>query len=95
MEFMRREGVNPMKAMLGVVAQAPIFMLFYFTLREMAEKGFDGLSTGGTLWFTNLTIPDPYYILPVLTASAFILTIEVCSTMPHGFLSCFLSPFFD
>jgi YidC/Oxa1 family membrane protein insertase len=32
---------------------------------------------GGSLWFTDLTTPDPLYILPVLTALIFLVTVEV------------------
>ena len=29
------------------------------------------------LWFYNLTIPDPFYALPILTAATFLMTVEV------------------
>ncbi|PIO54904.1 hypothetical protein TELCIR_23721, partial [Teladorsagia circumcincta] len=29
---------------------------------------YPGLSTGGTAWFTDLTIADPYYALPLISA---------------------------
>lgn len=31
----------------------------------------------GMLWFTDLTISDPYYVLPVLNSAIFLLTIEL------------------
>jgi YidC/Oxa1 family membrane protein insertase len=43
-----------------------VLMSFFFGLREMAEKGLPSLKTGGTLWFTDLTVPDPYYALPAI-----------------------------
>ena len=37
-------------------------------LRSMAVLPVPGLETGGILWFTDLTIPDPYFILPMTSA---------------------------
>lgn len=35
------------------------------------------MHTGGMLWFTDLTIPDPYHILPVVTCLSFFTMIEL------------------
>ena len=35
------------------------------------------MASEGILWFNDLTIVDPYYILPVLVATANLLNIEV------------------
>jgi YidC/Oxa1 family membrane protein insertase len=48
--------------------KAPIFISFYFAIKKMAELPVPGFETSGLLWFTNLAIPDPYTILPVLSA---------------------------
>lgn len=64
--------------MLGILAQAPVFMLFYFTLKGLTEHNVNHMDQGGALWFTDLTIPDPYYVLSLATAATFILAIEVC-----------------
>lgn len=42
----------------------------------MAEK-VPSFQTGGALWFTDLTTPDSLYILPVITALTFLITVEV------------------
>lgn len=42
----------------------------------MAEK-VQSFKDGGALWFTDLTTPDAMYILPVLTALTFWITVEV------------------
>ena len=34
----------------------------------MANCPVDSMKTGGLSWFTDLTVPDPYYILPILTS---------------------------
>lgn len=50
----------------------------HLQISNMAEKvpSFKG---GGALWFTDLTTPDPQYILPALTALTFLATVEVSS----------------
>ena len=32
---------------------------------------------GGALWFTDLTIADPYYLLPITASAIFLLTVEL------------------
>lgn len=32
---------------------------------------------GGAFWFTDLTIPDPYYALPIMSASVFMAMVEM------------------
>lgn len=43
----------------------------------MVEK-VPSLKGGGAYWFTDLTTPDDYFILPVLTSLTFLATVEVC-----------------
>ena len=47
-------------------------------IREMASVPIESMKTGGMLWFSDLTVPDPYYVLPVLSCLSFMATIEVC-----------------
>ena len=35
------------------------------------------LTVGGALWFTDLTIADPYYLLPITASAIFLLTVEL------------------
>ncbi|KAF3542017.1 hypothetical protein F2Q69_00025260 [Brassica cretica] len=65
-------GVTPMK---GMLIQGPLFICFFLAIRNMAEK-VPSFQTGGALWFTDLTTPDSLYILPVITALAFLITVE-------------------
>lgn len=70
-------GCNPMKMFLMPMLQMPIFVSFFMALRGMAQLPVHSMKTGGTLWFTDLTIPDPTFALPVLACASFILNIEV------------------
>jgi len=61
------KGINPFKNMIPIVAQLPVFMSFFLGLRGMATCPVESLSTGGILWFENLSMTDPYYLLPLTT----------------------------
>lgn len=41
------------------------------------------LSTEGVMWFSDLTTPDPLYILPVLLMVSNLVNIEVSSSPTH------------
>ena len=70
-------GCNPLKMFVMPLLQMPIFVSFFMALRGMAQFPVHSMKTGGTLWFTDLTIPDPTFALPVLACGSFILNIEV------------------
>lgn len=77
MFFMKEKGLNPLKNMMVPLAQAPIFVSFFMGLRKMANVPVDSLRTGGIFWFTDLTLPDQYYLLPIVTSLTVWLTIEI------------------
>ena len=57
--------------------QAPIFMSFFFGLRKMADAPVESMKEGGALWFPDLTVPDPLFILPTITAVSLAVIIEL------------------
>ena len=59
--------------------QVPIGYGTFRLMRGMANLPVPGFDTGGLLWISDLTQPDPYYILPIATAAAFYLTFKVLS----------------
>lgn len=77
MAFMKEKQLNPLKSMIVPLAQAPLFISFFIGLRRMANAPVESMSTGGALWFLDLTMPDPYYLLPIITSATFYLTIEL------------------
>lgn len=68
---------HPLMGLALPLAQMPVFMSMFFALQRLPELYPQTLSMEGILWFPNLAIPDPYYILPLLTAGSFALTIEI------------------
>ncbi|XP_058464593.1 mitochondrial inner membrane protein OXA1L [Malaya genurostris] len=75
--FMKEKNLNPLKNMLVPLAQAPIFISFFMGLRQMANVPVDSLREGGLFWFTDLTVCDQFYALPIITSITMFLTIEV------------------
>ncbi|RZF32604.1 hypothetical protein LSTR_LSTR011051 [Laodelphax striatellus] len=77
--FMKEKNLNPIKNMLVPLAQAPVFLSFFMGLREMANLPVKSLHEGGLFWFTDLTVPDQYYVMPILTCVTLLATIEIGS----------------
>jgi YidC/Oxa1 family membrane protein insertase len=62
MALYKAEGVNPAGGCLPLVLQMPILFAFYRLLTTAAElRGAPWI-----LWITDLSIKDPYYILPIV-----------------------------
>lgn len=77
MSYMKRYEIKPFRNFLVPMAQMPVFLSVFIGLRSMANLPVESMTAGGIFWFTDLTIPDPYYALPVLTASTLLATIEL------------------
>ncbi|KXJ81786.1 hypothetical protein RP20_CCG017790 [Aedes albopictus] len=75
--FMKEKDLNPLKNMLVPLAQAPIFISFFMGLRQMANTPVESMREGGLFWFTDLTVCDQFYALPVITSITMFLTIEL------------------
>ena len=54
----------------------------------MATAPVESMKSGGALWFTDLTIPDPYYVLPFAACLSFLITIEVSSNIVIDNVQC-------
>jgi YidC/Oxa1 family membrane protein insertase len=61
MALYKEHGVNPMGGCLPMLVQLPIFFAMYGAILELARGGF----AQAFLWLPNLSLPDPWYILPV------------------------------
>lgn len=59
----------------------PVFISFFMGLREMANVPVDSLRYGGIFWFEDLTVPDQFFALPVITSLTLWATIEVGSIL--------------
>lgn len=73
----QKHGVNKWMPFINFV-QLPIGFGMFRILRAMADLPVPSLETGGCLWFTDLTVPDPWYILPLVGPLSMIAAMRVC-----------------
>jgi YidC/Oxa1 family membrane protein insertase len=78
-ELQRKHGVKPSYLYLGFL-QIPLGIGMFRLLRNMSEIPVPGLETGGLLWFSDLTVPDPLYILPLVGPVLIFGAIKVCTS---------------
>ena len=65
MELYKKEKVNPLGGCLPILVQIPIFIALYWVLLESVELR----QAPFILWIDNLSVRDPYFILPLLNAA--------------------------
>lgn len=61
-------GVKIWKSILPPLVQIPLGFACWRVFRNMADIPVPGMEHAGLWWFSNLTFPDPLYILPISTA---------------------------
>jgi YidC/Oxa1 family membrane protein insertase len=62
MELYKKEKINPLGGCLPILVQMPVFIALYWTLMESVEmRQAEWLG-----WITDLSLKDPYFILPIL-----------------------------
>ena len=69
MKLMKKHGANPLGGCLPLLIQMPFFIGFFFALREMVELRHSELG-----FWSDLSAPDPYFVLPALFCVVMILT---------------------
>ncbi|KAF7803497.1 mitochondrial inner membrane protein OXA1-like [Senna tora] len=74
-KLFKEYGVSPFTPLKGLFIQGPIFVSFFLAITNMAEK-VPSFKNGGAYWFLDLSTPDSLYVLPVLTALSFLITVE-------------------
>ena len=94
-DLYRQEGCSQYKVTILPWVQLPLWITLAYALRDMTgvfpnklplnPEATLSFASEGALWFQNLTIADPYYVLPVILACTNLLNIEVCL-----YSSCFL-----
>jgi YidC/Oxa1 family membrane protein insertase len=66
-ELYKSAGVNPLAGCLPLLIQMPILMGMYYSLFNFE---YPSAAAAQFLWIPSLSSPDPYYILPVLSAAS-------------------------
>jgi YidC/Oxa1 family membrane protein insertase len=75
MKLYRERGANPLGGCLPIFVQLPIFLVLYYTIREFDRL--ESFRTGGLLWFQDLTVYDPLYLLPVIYIATMMVSQEI------------------
>ncbi|MGZ9046978.1 MAG: membrane protein insertase YidC, partial [Telluria sp.] len=73
MELYKTEKINPLGGCLPILVQMPVFIALYWVLNASAEMR----GAPWALWITDLTQPDPFYILPVIYAVSMFITTKL------------------
>ncbi|CEF66161.1 Mitochondrial inner membrane protein OXA1L [Strongyloides ratti] len=67
-KFFNEKNISPLTQLGISFSNGAIFLSQYFAIKEFTNVDYPGFDVGGTLWFNNLSLPDPYYILPLITS---------------------------
>ena len=78
MKLYQERQVNPFGSCLPLLIQMPIFIAMYVVVNSFGETH-ESFSSGGMLWFQDLSVQDPFYILPVLSAVTMLAASEITS----------------
>jgi len=62
MELYQKEKINPLGGCLPILVQMPVFIALYWALIESVQLRHAPFA----LWITDLSVMDPYFVLPVI-----------------------------
>jgi YidC/Oxa1 family membrane protein insertase len=78
MELYKREKVNPLGGCLPIMVQIPVFIALYWVLLGTVEmRGAPWLA-----WITDLSIKDPFYVLPIIMGVTMVVQTKLNPTPP-------------
>ena len=69
MDLYKTEKINPLGGCLPVLIQIPVFIALYWSILESVEMRYAPFFG----WITDLSVADPYYILPIIMGASMIL----------------------
>ena len=86
MRLYQERKINPLGGCLPILVQMPVFIGIFYVIREFGGYSLGGrtippqypsFQEGGLMWFQNLSVADPLYILPVLSALTMLAATEI------------------
>ena len=80
-ELFREAGVTPLAVCLPLLVQMPFLMGMYYALFNFT---FPSAEAAAFFWLPSMSEPDPYYILPVLSAATTFLQQKMTSSEMTG-----------
>jgi len=73
MDLYKKEKINPLGGCLPVLVQIPVFIALYWAILASVELRYAPFFG----WITDLSAPDPYYILPVIMGASMIIQMRL------------------
>ena len=73
----RENGIRPVLSLFPALFQGVFFVSYFMAIRGMAYAPVTSMMAGGALWFPDLTMPDPSFILPIMSCAGFLISLEV------------------
>lgn len=78
MSLYKKEKVNPMGGCLPILVQMPVFIALYWVLLESVELR----HSPWILWIHDLSIKDPYFVLPLIMGASMFIQQKLNPTPP-------------
>ena len=78
MKLYKKEKVNPLGGCLPILVQMPVFLALYWTLMESVQLRHAPFF----LWIHDLSVKDPYYVLPLLMGLTMFVQFKLNPTPP-------------
>ncbi|OHC31358.1 MAG: membrane protein insertase YidC [Pseudomonadales bacterium RIFCSPLOWO2_12_59_9] len=78
MELYKKEKINPLGGCLPILVQMPVFLSLYWVLLESVEMR----QAPWLLWITDLSIKDPFFLLPIIMGATMFIQQQLNPTPP-------------
>ena len=78
MELYKKEKINPLGGCLPILVQMPVFLALYWVLLESVEMR----QAPWMFWITDLSIKDPFFILPIIMGATMFIQQRLNPTPP-------------
>lgn len=81
----RASGFRATSVLFGLL-QIPVFITVFLSLRHVCilPEVYPLVKTGGFLWFKDLSVYDPYFVLPILSAALTYWSISLATSRAAG-----------
>jgi len=76
MKLYQERQINPFGSCFPLLVQMPIFITMFYVIRSFGDTH-PSFTSGGILWFQDLSAHDPFYVLPVLSALTMLAASEI------------------
>lgn len=77
-----KHGIKPSKAFVPLLVNVPLSYGCFRVVRGMAALPVPGLASESLGWITDLTVSDPYFVIPLATSAVLYLSMRVCLSLP-------------